>query len=256
MGPAHRLTWTHSLGAPAPGRQIERHGRHTGRNWSVQHQGESWGGSFLPGGSAGRGHWSFSEPSPPHSHRASGRVSYLRLHQSSSHCLPWPGDSRPCLSQLLGPPKLFPVAFQYKWLVLAHASDFPKFSQTSSVWLQGAPYISLSCPRPSSSSNQPWFTDWPHLAPPSPAWVAATWSSLCRLSSMTPDRTQAVADLGCANSNQGSTTQRVYTAYRVGTPWVPSLGNRGGCATGPHRIPTTLSYSIHPIKPGKHSSST
>ena len=60
-----------------------------------------------------------------------------RLYQPGSHCLSHPSDSpRPCPTQLSGPPKLFPVAFPYEWLVLAHASDFPKSSQTSSIWLQ------------------------------------------------------------------------------------------------------------------------
>ena len=47
--------------------------------------------------------------------------------------------------------------------------------------------------------------------------------------------------------------RRVYTAYTEGTPWVPSLGDRRGCATGPYRTPTILG---HTTKTRNHSSST
>ena len=84
----------------------------------------------------------FDEPSP---HRAGKQVPHLSLYQPGSHCSPGAGDSlRPSPTQLVGPPKLFPVDFPYKWPVLAHASDFPKISQTSSPWPQCTPYLSLS----------------------------------------------------------------------------------------------------------------
>ena len=48
--------------------------------------------------------------------------------------------------------------------------------------------------------------------------------------------------------------KRVYSAYTEGTPpQVPGLGDRGDCATGPYKIPTTLG---HATKTGSHSSST
>ena len=80
--------------------------------------------SFLPDKSAGRDQCSFSNTSP---HRAGSQVQYLSLHQPGSHSLPRPGESlRPCPTQLVDPPKLLPMAFPYKWPVLAHPSDFPK----------------------------------------------------------------------------------------------------------------------------------
>ena len=89
------------------------------------------GGSFLTDRSASIGYFSFSAPAPQ-SYKASRWAAYLRLHQPGSYLFPHPGDSlRPCPTQLLGPSNLFPMAFPYEWLVLAHASDFSKFSQTS-----------------------------------------------------------------------------------------------------------------------------
>ena len=90
------------------------------------------------------------------SHRAGRRAPYLRLHQPGSHCLPHAGGSlTPYPTQLSGPPQLIPVASSYKWLVLAHASEFSKFSETGNIWLQQALYFPLSCPRPSTSSSWP-----------------------------------------------------------------------------------------------------
>ena len=69
-------------------------------------------------------------------YRTTRQTPYLRLHQSASHCLLHSGHSlRPCPTQHSGPPKLLKVAFPYEWHVLAHALDFPKFSQTN-IWLQ------------------------------------------------------------------------------------------------------------------------
>ena len=56
-----------------------------------------------------------------------------------------------------------------------------------------------------------------------------------------------------ANSNQGSNKRSVYSAHTKGKTRVPSLGDRGGCATGPHRTPTTLGQ---PTKTRSHGSST
>ena len=47
--------------------------------------------------------------------------------------------------------------------------------------------------------------------------------------------------------------RRVYSAHTKSAPQVPSLGNRGGCATGSYRTPVTLG---HTAKTGSHSSST
>ena len=47
--------------------------------------------------------------------------------------------------------------------------------------------------------------------------------------------------------------RRVYSARMKGIPWVPSLGNRGGCATGPYKTSTTLD---HTTKTWSQSSST
>ena len=47
--------------------------------------------------------------------------------------------------------------------------------------------------------------------------------------------------------------RRVYSAYTKGAPQVPSLGDRGGCVTGPFRTPTILG---HATKTRSQSSST
>ena len=62
-------------------------------------------------------------------------------------------------------------------------------------------------------------------SPPSPAQVAAICRSFCSLCCVTPDGTQVVTDLGCANSNQGSTTtgrcsQPAWRAHLEYPAWV------------------------------------
>ena len=47
--------------------------------------------------------------------------------------------------------------------------------------------------------------------------------------------------------------KRVYSVHTKGIPWVPSLGDRGGCANGPYRTTTTLG---HATKTGSHSNYT
>ena len=37
--------------------------------------------------------------------------------------------------------------------------------------------------------------------------------------------------------------RRVYSAHTKGTPHVPSLGDRGGCATRPYKTPTTFGHT-------------
>ena len=98
--------------------------------------------------------------------KSSRLMPYVSLHQPGSHCLSHPGDSlRPHPTKITGPLKLFIVTFPYKWPVLAHASDFPKISQTSSIWPQCAPYLLLSGPSPSTSSN--WHSS--HWGPSKPS---------------------------------------------------------------------------------------
>ena len=151
---------------------------------------------------------------------------YLRLHQSGSHTIcPTLVIPEAHPNQISGPPKLFLVAFPYEWLVLALASDFPKFSQTGSIWIQQAPYLSLSCPRPCTSSSWSWFTAWPLLGTSKPSTNSSyrqisLWLMLCE-----PNRTQVVADLQCAVINQGSTTrggctQPIQWAYLEHPGWV------------------------------------
>ena len=47
--------------------------------------------------------------------------------------------------------------------------------------------------------------------------------------------------------------RRVYSVHMECAPQVPSLGDRGSCATGPYRTSTILGYTT---KTGTHSSST
>ena len=84
------------------------------------------------------------------------------------HHLPHADDSlKPHHTQLSSPPKLFQVVFPYEWHYLAHASDFPKISQTS-IWPQHAPYLSPSGLRPGTNNNQPQFAAGPHLGTSKP----------------------------------------------------------------------------------------
>ena len=59
--------------------------------------------------------------------------------------------------------------------------------------------------------------------------------------------------LTCQQQSSLNYKRRVYSAHMEGTPHVPSLSDRGGCATGPYSTPTTL---CHATKKGSHSSST
>ncbi|KAF6130891.1 hypothetical protein HJG60_007848 [Phyllostomus discolor] len=132
-------------------------------------------GSFLPDKSSDIGQCSFDEPIP---HRGGRQVPYPSLHQGGPHCWPHPDDSlRLCPTKLTDPPRLFPLSFLYHWPALAHASDFPKISQTSSIWPQPALYFLLSGLMPalaaSGCGSQLGF----FWAPPRPAQVAA----ICRL---------------------------------------------------------------------------
>ena len=135
----------------------------------IVHQGESWRAAFSQTEMKAETIVPFlSLPPPPC--KAGRQVPYPRLHQPGSHCLSHLGDSsRPCPTELSGPHKLFPVAFSYKWLDLTHASDFPKFSKTSSIWLSVSPIPLISCTRPGTSSSQTSFITWPLLDTPKPS---------------------------------------------------------------------------------------
>ena len=163
-GPAHRLTWTHSLWAPVWGQQVERHHRPMGRNRIVQHQGESWG----------------------------------------------------------------------------------QLSPRKKCW-QRPLFLFWALPLTPT-------TAWPLWAPPSPAQVAAISRKLCSSCCVSPrQNTVGGWPWMCQQHSRLSCHRRVYTAHMVGAPWVPSLGDRRGCATELYRASTTLG---HPTKPGKRSSST
>ena len=90
------------------------------------------------------------------------------------------------------------MAFPYKWVVLAHASDFPKFSHTSSIWLQQEPIPLAKLPQAwryltaTSLASQSGFA-WP---PPSPAQVAAICRALRSLYQVALGGTGVAADLG------------------------------------------------------------
>ena len=47
----------------------------------------------------------------------------------------------------------------------------------------------------------------------------------------------------CQQQSRLNYKKSVYSAHTKGGPRVLSLGNRGGCATGPERIPTTLGHT-------------
>ena len=49
--------------------------------------------------------------------------------------------------------------------------------------------------------------------------------------------------LTCQQQPRLNYKRRVYSAHMKGAPRVPSLGDRGGCATGPYRTPTTLGHT-------------
>ena len=65
-----------------------------GEEWIVCNEGKRWKGSILPHRSAGRGHFSFAEPSP---YRDGKQVPYLSFYQpnivSSNIVIPW--DPKP-----------------------------------------------------------------------------------------------------------------------------------------------------------------
>ena len=161
----HAQNYSDSLWDPVPGNRLKSM-RHMGRNWIVQHQDEN-GGQLSPRQKCWQQPLFLCSALPPQSQQAGARSdtpsNWLTLFAPS-------GDSlRPCFTQLSGPPMLFPVAFLHEWLVLANASDFPKFSQTSRIWLCWTLYLSLSCPRPGTRSSWRWVTTRPLLGTSKPS---------------------------------------------------------------------------------------
>ena len=61
--------------------------------------------------------------------------------------------------------QVLPRGFSKKQPPLAHALDFPKISQTSSIWPLNTPCLLLSGPRPGTSNSQPPFVAWPLPVP-------------------------------------------------------------------------------------------
>ena len=59
--------------------------------------------------------------------------------------------------------------------------------------------------------------------------------------------------LTCQQQSRLNHKRKVYSVYKEGEPQEPSLGDRGGCVTGPHRTLTTLG---HATKTENHSRST
>ena len=49
--------------------------------------------------------------------------------------------------------------------------------------------------------------------------------------------------LTCQQQPRLNYKRRGYSAHMEGTPRVPSLGDKRGCATVPYRTPTTLGYT-------------
>ena len=49
--------------------------------------------------------------------------------------------------------------------------------------------------------------------------------------------------LRCQQQSTLNYNRKVYTAHMGSVPGVPSLGDRGGCPTGPFRTPTTLGHT-------------
>ena len=132
-------------------------------------------GQFSLNRSAGRGHCSLSEPSP---NGAGRQVPYLRLHQPGSYCLPHLGNPLSFYpTQLLGPPKLFPVVFLFSglpWLMLQmFLNSFKAAASYLSMlcaWLSGAQPALAAVVR--SQLGLSW-------TPPHPAQVAAHCRLLC-----------------------------------------------------------------------------
>ena len=110
---------------------------------------------------------------PTQSHRT-GKWTHIQDSMNLAHYLPCPGDSlRPCSTQYLGPPKLFPVAFPYEWLswLMIHIFLYPLkqaalgFSEPHTSH-QVAPGLAQAAANLGSQFSLAWAT-------PNPAQIAA-----------------------------------------------------------------------------------
>ena len=146
-----------------------------------------------------------------------------------------PGDSlRLCPTQISGLPILCLVTFPYEWLLLAHASEFSKNSQTVASGLINPPMYCSVAPGPALvAAGLAWV-------PPSPAQVTVIYRSLCSLSWVALDKIQVVADLdlyllrspsACAASGQLQTmsechppTTSTSDTVKKQTQWTPEPG--------------------------------
>ena len=217
------------------------------------------GSTFLPDRSPGRGHCSLDEPSQSHQ---VGTIYETPSTWLTVFSLPW------WFPEALSHPTFFGRwvdwggASFFRWRFHKNGLFWPMLQIFPSCLNHAASSFSEPCtshevaPGPalaaaailSSQLGLAW-------APPSPEQVAAICRSFCCLCCVTPDRTQVLADIECANSNLGSTTvgRFIQPTLLVGTPWVSSLGEWGGWAIDPYRVPATLGHST---KPGRHISST
>ena len=160
-----------------------------------------------------------------------------------------PGDSlRLCPTQISGLPILCLVTFPYEWLLLAHASEFSKNSQTVASGLINPPMYCSVAPGPALvAAGLAWVPPSPAQVtaglawvPPSPAQVTVIYRSLCSLSWVALDKIQVVADLdlyllrspsACAASGQLQTmsechppTTSTSDTVKKQTQWTPEPG--------------------------------
>ena len=92
---------------------------------------------------------------------------------------------------------LLTVTFPYEWPFWAHASQLPKFSQTSKRFPQQAPNPHTSCLAPGhSTSSQPQFTAWLHRGISKPSTTSNHHRLLYSSCRVTPGRALVGADLG------------------------------------------------------------
>ena len=128
------------------------------QHWSVLHQGKSGeGGIFLPGRSAGRGHCCFDEPTL---HRDGKQAPCLSLHQPGLHCLPspvvLPWDLFP--PNMQAPPSCFQFLYRVNVLSWLMLQTFLNSLKQAASGVSEPRYLSLSGPRPGTSSSWLCFT--------------------------------------------------------------------------------------------------
>ena len=151
--------------------------------------------------------------------------------QNTSSGQPWPAHPRR------------PQSLRNQWTATDHVKAPPPnhlHSNTHKGWTQQAPEPCWVSPVPWSGPLHNWSSmvvgGW---------WSVVTASPCSWLACVNPSH-----DLPIVIKVQ---LPEVYTTHMVGTPWVSTLGDRGGCAAGPDRTPTTLGHST---EPGSCSSSS